>query len=228
MSRNHCSAGLSFGASFRCPLPLWLLEHIRNVCRSSRWFSWYVKWSERCSVVSNSLLPRGLYSPWNSPVQNTGVGSLSLLQGNLPNPGIERRSPTLQADSLPAEPPGKPKNTGVGSLSLLQQICLTQESSWSLLHCRRILYQLSYQGSPCFSRKTGCFPIAAKDDVTIHTVSKRKKADFQRVRLVFGNADALIRMRWDREFPSRQRKLKNPIWNQLWLDLVAKWKNDMS
>ena len=34
------------------------------------------------------------------------MGNLSLLQGNLPNPGIEPRSPTLQADSLPAEPPG--------------------------------------------------------------------------------------------------------------------------
>ena len=42
--------------------------------------------------------------------------------GALPNPGIEPRSPALQADSLPAEPPGKPKNTGVGSLSLLQGI----------------------------------------------------------------------------------------------------------
>ena len=41
--------------------------------------------------------------------QNTGVGSLSLLQGNLPNPGIEPRPPALQADSLPAEPPGKPR-----------------------------------------------------------------------------------------------------------------------
>ena len=39
---------------------------------------------------------------------------------DLPNPGIEPRSPALQADSLPAEPQGKPKNTGVGSLSLLQ------------------------------------------------------------------------------------------------------------
>ena len=38
--------------------------------------------------------------------------------GDLPNPGIEPRCPTLQADSLPAEPPGKPKNTGAGSLSL--------------------------------------------------------------------------------------------------------------
>ena len=36
------------------------------------------------------------------------------------NTGIEPRSPTLQADSLPAEPPGKPKNTGVSSLSLPQ------------------------------------------------------------------------------------------------------------
>ena len=54
----------------------------------------------------------------------------------------------LQADSLPAEPQGKPKKTGVGSLSFLQGIFLTQESNQGLLHCRRILYQLSYQGSP--------------------------------------------------------------------------------
>ena len=55
---------------------------------------------------------------------------------------------TLQADSLPAEPQEKPKNTGVGSLTLLQQIFPTQELNWDLLHCRRILYQLNYQGSP--------------------------------------------------------------------------------
>ena len=42
--------------------------------------------------------------------------------GDLPNPGIKPRSPTLQADSLPTEPQGKPKNTGVGGLSLLQWI----------------------------------------------------------------------------------------------------------
>ena len=45
--------------------------------------------------------------------------------GNLPNPGIEPRSPALRVDSLAAEPQGKPKNTGVGSLSLLQKIFLT-------------------------------------------------------------------------------------------------------
>ena len=64
---------------------------------------------------------------------------------DLPNPGTKLRSPTLQADALPAEPPGKPKNTGVGSLPLLQGIFLTQESNWGHLHCRWILYQLSYQ-----------------------------------------------------------------------------------
>ena len=49
-------------------------------------------WSESCSVVSDSLQPHGLYSPWNSPGQNTGVRSLSLLQGIVPtqgsNPGL--------------------------------------------------------------------------------------------------------------------------------------------
>ena len=44
------------------------------------------------------------------------------LSGDLPKPRIEPRTPALQGDSLPAQPPEKPKNTGMGSLSLLQQI----------------------------------------------------------------------------------------------------------
>jgi len=60
--------------------------------------------------------------------------------GDLPNPGIKLRSPALQADSLPVEPPGKPKNTGVGSLSVFQGNFSTQELNQGLLHCRRILY----------------------------------------------------------------------------------------
>ena len=51
-----------------------------------------VRESESHSVMSNSLWPHGLYSPWNCPGQNTGVGSLSLLQGVFPtqgsNPGL--------------------------------------------------------------------------------------------------------------------------------------------
>ena len=69
---------------------------------------------------------------------------------DLPNPGIEPMSPTLRADSLPAEPQGKPKNTGVGSWCFLQQIFSTQELNWGLLHCRWILYQLRHQGSPIY------------------------------------------------------------------------------
>ena len=68
--------------------------------------------------------------------------------GDLPSSGIEPSSPTLQADSSPAEPQGKPKNTEVGNLSLLWGIFPTQDLNQSLLHCRKILYQLSYQGSP--------------------------------------------------------------------------------
>ena len=64
--------------------------------------------SESCSVVSSSLQPHGLYSSWNSPGQNSGVGGRSLLQGIFPAQGLN---------------PG-------------------------LLYCRRILYQLSQQGSP--------------------------------------------------------------------------------
>ena len=45
----------------------------------------------------------------------------------LSNPEIEPKNSTLQEDSLPAEPPRKPKNTGVGSLSLLQWIFLPPE-----------------------------------------------------------------------------------------------------
>ena len=102
--------------------------------------------------MSDSLWPHGLYSPWNSPGQNTGAGKPFPSPGDLPIPGMEPRSSTLQADSLPAEPPGKPKNTGVGSLSLLQQISPTQELNQGVLHCRWTLSQLSYQGSPGLSQ----------------------------------------------------------------------------
>ena len=73
-------------------------------------------------------------------------GYLFPSSGDLLNPGIEPRSPALQVDSLPAEPQGKPKNTGVDSLSLLHWMFPTQESNLGLLHCRRILYQLSSHG----------------------------------------------------------------------------------
>ena len=48
-------------------------------------------WKSESSVVSDSLRPTGLYSPWNSPGQNTGVGSRSLLQGIFPTLGSNPR-----------------------------------------------------------------------------------------------------------------------------------------
>ena len=65
-------------------------------------------WKWKSPSCVQLLQPHGLYCPWNSPGQNTGVGSLSLLQGIFP----------------------------------------IQESNQGLLHCRQILYQLSYEGSP--------------------------------------------------------------------------------
>ena len=64
--------------------------------------------NESHSVVSDSLRPHGLQNSWNSPGQNTGVGSLSLLQGIFPTQGSNQGLSPLQADSLPAEPQGKP------------------------------------------------------------------------------------------------------------------------
>ena len=97
-------------------------------------------------IESESRSVQFFATPWTIPSMEFSRPFPS--PGDIPNPGIEPRSPTLQADSLPAEPQGKPKNMGVGSVSLLLQIFPTQESNWSLLHCRWILYQLCYQGSP--------------------------------------------------------------------------------
>ena len=78
--------------------------------------------------------------------RNTGVGSLSLLQGIFytqeSNPGL----PHCRWILYPLRHQGKPRNTGVGCHILLQGIFLTQESNRGLLHFRQVLYQLSYQG----------------------------------------------------------------------------------
>ena len=89
----------------------------------SLWFSvglfWFPSASSDTSVKVAQLfltlcdpmdcsLP-GSPCPWNFPGKNTGSGLPFPSPGRLPNPGIKPRSPTLQEDSLPSEPPGKPK-----------------------------------------------------------------------------------------------------------------------
>ena len=93
--------------------------------------------SESRSVLSHSLKPHGLSSPWNSPGQNTGVGSLSLFQGIFPtqgsNPGLSHFRQIVYQRSQ-----GKPKYTGGSSLVLLEQIFPTQESNWGLCTAGRL------------------------------------------------------------------------------------------
>ena len=65
----------------------------------------------------------------------------------------ESESHSVESDSLQPHELYSPWNspgqyTGVGRLSLLQGIFPTQHSNWGLLHCRQILYQLSYQARP--------------------------------------------------------------------------------
>ena len=101
------------------------------------------------SVVSYSLRPHRLYDPWNSVGKNTGVGSLSLLQGIFQtqgsNPGLPHCRQILswlchKGDPRILDWVACPFCDGSGFL--------TQESNWSFLQCRRILHQLRYQGSP--------------------------------------------------------------------------------
>ena len=116
-------------------------------CQAILLFLWSilkVKVAQSCPTLRDPM--DCIYSPWNSPGQNTGVGSLSLLQGIFPNQGSNPGLPHCK--QILYQLSHKGSLSGVGSLSLLQGIFPTQEWNQSLLHCRQILYQLSYQGSP--------------------------------------------------------------------------------
>ena len=104
------SASPALGGGFFPPWATWEAPVIKyrhkrcshSVCRCC-WYAWWVTMaqysesqrrpygsdlpSESRSVVSEFLRPHGLYSPWNFPGQNTGVGTLSLLQGIFPTQG---------------------------------------------------------------------------------------------------------------------------------------------
>ena len=144
-------------ASWWAHCKLRTLERIFEVCQvKKKLFSiiFSLNWrlektaEKKCKSLSHV---RYFVTPWTIQSMRFSrpeywSGQLFPSPRDLPNPGIEPRSPTLQADSLSTEPSGKFKNTGVGSLSLLQWIFPTQELNRGLLHCRQILYQLSYQG----------------------------------------------------------------------------------
>ena len=123
--------------------------------------------SESRSVVSDSLQPHGLQSPWNSPGQSTGVGNLSLLQRIFPtqgsNPGLLHCRCVLYHLSHK----GSPRIPEWIDLSLLQQIF----SNRRLLHCRQILYR-----AMSFPLKHKIMPFAATwMQLEIIIVSKKDK-----------------------------------------------------
>ena len=82
-----------------------------------------------------------------SPGQNTGVGSLSLLQGIFPIQGLNPALPHCRPILYQLSHKGSSRVLKWVGLSILQGIFPNQESNWGLLPCRWILYQLSYQGS---------------------------------------------------------------------------------
>ena len=143
------------------------------------------------SVMSDSL-QHGLYSSWNPPGQNTGMGTFPS-PGDLPNPGTEPRSPTLQVNSLPAEPQGKPKNTRMCSLSLLQWIFLTQELNQGLLHWQADSLPLNHLGSPFSNWYTSYFLLLPYcfDQGLHNMVNSRMSMDTIPVFLILGGKHSL-------------------------------------
>ena len=125
------------------------------------------------SLRLHGLLPTRLPCPPGFSRQEYWSGLPCPPPRGLPNPRIKPRSPPLHTDSLLSEPPWKPKDTRVGSLSLLQGIFPTQGSNPSLPCCRRILYQLSHQGSPrilvgSLSLLQGIFPTQELNQGLLH------------------------------------------------------------
>ena len=99
-----------------------------------------------CLVTQSclSLQPHGQrslvdYSPLGFSRQEYWSGLPCPPPGDLPNPGIEPRSPTLQADSSPSEPPGKPKHLiSHGSyVRVYQKVSGTLEVVWQYLLMQR-------------------------------------------------------------------------------------------
>ena len=109
------SAHARVSARCRRPMPHWIEARFRRVpgVPGGRWhptllsdcrLSSRSQVAQSCPTLCN---PMGSNSPWNSPGQHTGVGSLSLLLGIFPTQGSNAGLPALQADSLAAELPGK-------------------------------------------------------------------------------------------------------------------------
>ena len=89
--------------------------------------------SGSCSVISNSLQTQGRYSPWNSPGQNTGVGSLSLLQGIFPTQGSNPGLPHCRQIIYQLSHKGRPRI--LESISYLFSSGSSWPRNWTRVSC---------------------------------------------------------------------------------------------
>ena len=107
----------------------------RSSLKTACWSVLFLGTQDMSSSLGHyGLLPTRLLYPWGSPGKNTGVGCHAMPSSKCSSQRRDQiRSSTLQADSLPSKPPGKPQNTAVGSLFLLQDIFPAQELSQGLL-----------------------------------------------------------------------------------------------
>ena len=94
--------------------------------------------TQLCLTLGN---PMDLLFPWGLSRQKHFTGLPRPLPGDLPNPRIEHRSPTLQEDSLLFKLCGKPKN---GLAYPFSRGLPDPGSNQGLLHCTCILFRLSY------------------------------------------------------------------------------------
>ena len=99
--------------------------------------------------MSNSLGPHGLYSLWNSPGQNTGVVSLSLLQGIFPtqglNPGLLHCRQILYQLSHKGSPKGKQKQENSRKISTSASLTMLKPLTvWITTNCGKFLKRWEY------------------------------------------------------------------------------------
>ena len=114
-----------------------------------------MKWNESHLLMSDSLRPHELYVACQAPLsrrfsrQEYWSGLLFPSPGDLPNPGIKPWSSALQADSLPAEPPGKPCAQHIAWIKCMSLICrlIYSSSQWDwkyAFHVNTLYFLMTY------------------------------------------------------------------------------------
>ena len=124
--------------------------------------TWYGKWKPLSHV--RLFETHGLYSPWNSPGQSTGGSTFPISRGSS-QPRDRTQVFCIAGGLFTIWATGEAQEYWV---SLHQKIFPTQESNWSPLYCRQILYQLSYEGSHNMEREGGSGNILYRALVMIH------------------------------------------------------------